>query len=212
MAKLLKTSSKDFKTRLHTLLHYEEERSDVLQLAVSGILKEVKSKGDAAVIGYSNKWDKTAFKKPADFVLKANPKCLADVVKALELSAARIRAYHEQQLPKDHWYTDKTGTKLGWKWTPIERVGLYVPGGKAAYPSSVLMNAIPAVVAGVKELAMVVPTPGGEINPAVIAAAKIAGVKEIYAIGGAQAVGALARAMHLWRKQRVRCLELLEST
>lgn len=200
MAKLLSTGSKNFKAQLHTLLHYEEERSDSLQSAVSGILKDVKTKGDSAVIGYSNKWDKTSFKKPTDFVLKANPKCPADVVQALELSAARIRAYHEQQLPKDHLYTDKTGTKLGWKWTPIERVGLYVPGGKAAYPSSVLMNAIPAIVAGAKELAMVVPTPGGEVNPAVIAAAKIAGVKEIYAIGGAQAVGALAFGTKTIRK------------
>lgn len=196
--------------------------ADTLQKSVAAILHDVKTKGDAAVLKYTNKWDKTGFKKPADFVLLAPPlrgsrnlQAKAKQVswgdntpptdsrysstppqggskEALKLAASRIRDYHERQLPKDHLYTDKTGTKLGWKWTAIERVGLYVPGGKAAYPSSVLMNAIPALVAGVKELVMVVPTPNGEVNPVVITAAKVAGIKEIYAIGGAQAIGALA--------------------
>ena len=200
MPKFLTSEQANFKIELQAALRYEESRSAELQKQVSDILYHVKTRDDQAVLDYTNKWDKTTFKKSADFVLKAQPKCSSDVIKALELAASRIREYHEQQLPKDNLYTDKTGTKLGWKWTPIQRVGLYVPGGRAAYPSSVLMNAIPAVVAGVKELVMVVPTPGGEVNPAVIAAAKIAGIEEIYAIGGAQAVGALAYGTGTIRK------------
>jgi len=200
MVKFLNSNTADFEGTLVAALCYEESRSDDLQKQVSDILHNVKTRGDKAVLDYTNKWDKTVFKKPTELALRGGAKCPADVVKALELAAARIREYHEQQLPKDKFYTDKTGTKLGWKWSAIERVGLYVPGGKAAYPSSVLMNAIPARVAGVKELVMVVPTPKGEINPAVMAAAKIAGVTEIYAIGGAQAVGALAYGTGTIRK------------
>lgn len=192
MPKFLRTTDADFKEKLQSALHVEDDRSDVLSTQVSAILSDVRKRGDDAILEYTNKWDKSNFTKPSDFVLKNAPACSPEVAKVLDLAAKRIRDYHERQLPKDHLYTDDTGTQLGWKWTPIDRVGLYVPGGKAAYPSSVLMNAIPAIVAGVKELVMVVPTPNGEVNAAVIAAAKIAGITEIYAIGGAQAVAGLA--------------------
>lgn len=196
MASLLKTSNAGFARALQQHLHWEEERSEERAAQVSGILRAVKQQGDAAVLEYTNRWDQTGFKNATDFQLmdidKVARKCPIEVKKALKVAARRIADYHKKQLPKDKSYTDKTGTALGWKWTPVSRAGLYVPGGKAAYPSSVLMNAIPAIVAGVKELAMVVPAPNGVLNPAVIAAAKIAGITEIYTIGGAQAVAALA--------------------
>lgn len=200
MSKFLRSTDADFKEKLQSALHVEDDRSDVLSSQVSDILSNVKQRGDDAILEYTNKWDRAGFAKPSDFVLKNAPACSHEVTKALELVAKRIRDYHERQLPKDHLYTDDTGTQLGWKWTPIDRVGLYVPGGKAAYPSSVLMNAIPALVAGVKELVMVVPTPNGEVNAAVIAAAKIAGITEIYAIGGAQSVAGLAYGTATIRK------------
>jgi histidinol dehydrogenase len=193
MPKFLRSTDSDFKKKLQSALHVEEDdRSDVVANQVSDILRNVKQRGDEAILEYTNKWDKANFKTASHFLLKDVSACSTGAMKALELAAKRIRDYHERQLPKDHLYTDDTGTQLGWKWTPIDRVGLYVPGGKAAYPSSVLMNAIPAIVAGVKELVMVVPTPNGEVSAAVIAAAKIAGISEIYAIGGAQAVAGLA--------------------
>ncbi len=200
MPKFLRSTDADFKEKLQSALHVEDDRSDVLSSQVSDILRNVKQRGDEAILEYTNKWDKANFKTASDFALKPSAKCSSEVEKALQLAASRIRDYHERQLPKDYLYTDDTGTQLGWKWTPIDRVGLYVPGGKAAYPSSVLMNAIPAIVAGVKELVMVVPTPNGEVNAAVIAAAKIAGITEIYAIGGAQAVAGLAYGTATIRK------------
>lgn len=204
MVKILKTSEQGFLKNLQQSLHWEEERSSDLATQVADILSNVKSRGDEAVLEYSNRWDGTGFRNAADFKLvdvdKAARKCPTEVKKALKLAKKRIESYHKKQLPKDKRYKDSTGTELGWKWTPVARAGLYVPGGKAAYPSSVLMNAIPALVAGVKELVMVVPTPNGIINPAVIAAAKIAGITEIYSIGGAQAVGALAYGTNSIRK------------
>ena len=197
MPEFFRTGEPGFKDRLDTFLHWEETRSAVLQTQVADILADVKTRGDAAIIDYSNRWDKTDYKSAEDFILtpahtrEIVQKCPAEVAKALEHAATRIRNYHLRQLPVDMLYQDKGGTTLGWKWTPITRAGLYVPGGSAAYPSSVLMNAIPALTAGVKELAMVVPAPGGALNPAIVTAAQIAGVKEIYVIGGAQAVGAL---------------------
>ena len=206
MAKLLRTNQPNFRSELERALHWEDEFSIDLQKQVTEIIQDVCKRGDDAVKDYTNRWDHTAYQKAEEFVLsperaaKIAKKCPKDVVRALKAAAARIRAYHKKQMPKDKLYTDKTGTQLGWKWTAIERAGLYVPGGKAAYPSSVLMNAIPALAAGVKQLAMVVPAPHGELNPAVVAAAQIAGITEIYTVGGAQAVGALAYGTKTIRK------------
>jgi histidinol dehydrogenase len=154
-------------------------------------------RGDEAVAEYTSKFDRFALpasgaRMSDDDINAWAAKCEPDVVDALEAAAARIRAYHERQLPANDRYSDDKGVELGHRWTAVEAAGLYVPGGLAAYPSSVLMNAIPAHVAGVERLVMVVPTPDGIVNPQVIAAARIAGVSEIHTIGGAQAVGALA--------------------
>lgn len=174
--------------------------ADVADVApvVQGILADVKSRGDEALLQYTSKFDQVPAtnanelvitKKQAEAAFHRIDKKLGE---SLMLAASRIRAYHEAQRPEDHRYTDEAGITLGWKYQPISAVGLYVPGGKASYPSSVLMNAIPAKVAGVERLAMVVPTPKGVVNDVVLAAAYIAGVDEIYAVGGAQAVAALA--------------------
>ncbi len=161
------------------------------------ILREVRTRGDGAVVEYTKKfdgWDATAasMRMSVKEIADAASACTPDVRNALAVAAERIRAYHEMQRPTDHRYVDASGITLGWKYAAIDAVGLYVPGGKASYPSSVLMNAIPARVAGVHRIAMVVPTPRGEVNPAVFAAAQVAGIDEIYRIGGAQAIGALA--------------------
>ncbi|MFZ4125251.1 MAG: histidinol dehydrogenase [Rickettsiales bacterium] len=164
---------------------------------VRDIIHEIKTKGDTALISYTKRFDEMILSPgrlrfTKEEIGSAAAACDKEVFAALELAAKRIRAYHEKQLPKDERYQDEAGVTLGWKYSPLASVGLYVPGGKASYPSSVLMNAIPAKVAGVERLVMVVPTPTNKINPAVLAAAQIAGVDEIYRIGGAQAVAALA--------------------
>ncbi len=170
--------------------------SDVAPV-VREMVAEVRARGDAALIAFTKQFDRLALTAdtlritPAE-IDAAHTECDPKVVEALNLAAARIRSYHEKQLPPSHRYTDAEGITLGWQYAPLASVGLYVPGGKASYPSSVLMNAIPARVAGVARVAMVVPTPGGIINPAVLVAARLAGVEEIYRIGGAQAVAALA--------------------
>jgi histidinol dehydrogenase len=159
------------------------------------ILGDVRDRGDKALIDYTKKFERidiTSVRLDEEERLKAEAQCPPDVRAALELAATRIRAYHEVQKPTNHQYVDDAGVTLGWQYAPLASVGIYVPGGKASYPSSVLMNAIPAVVAGVERIVMVVPTPGGDLNPAVMVAARIAGVHEIYRIGGAQAVAALA--------------------
>ncbi|MEO1193114.1 MAG: histidinol dehydrogenase [Pseudomonadota bacterium] len=163
---------------------------------VAEIIASVRAEGDAALRAYTQRFDRVAL--PDGLALDEERLATAtdaiepDLRDALTLAAERIEAYHRQQLPQDHFYQDAAGVGLGWRWTAVDAAGLYVPGGKAAYPSSLLMNAIPAKVAGVKRRVMVVPTPGGHIEPAVLAAAAIAGVTEIYPIGGAQAVAALA--------------------
>ncbi|MDP3739959.1 MAG: histidinol dehydrogenase, partial [Hyphomonadaceae bacterium] len=165
--------------------------------AAAAIVKDVRQRGGQAVAAYTAKFDKvtvdpdTLTAKGID-LFEAAERCKSDVREALDFAAKRIEAYHAQQKPKDHSFTDKEGLELGWRWTPIDAVGLYVPGGRASYPSSVLMNAIPAKAAGTSRLAMVAPVPGGELNPAVAYAAVRAGVTEFYPIGGAQAVAALA--------------------
>lgn len=175
------------------------EMSEEVNDSVREIIAQVKLKGDEALYEYTKKFDRFI---PINLQLDI-PEHIdipGDLWKSLEFAAKRIEAYHQHQMPKDFSYIDDMGVKLGNRWLPIERVGLYVPGGLASYPSSVLMNAIAAKVAGVKDIAMVVPTPDGVINPAILAAAKIADINEIYAIGGAQAIAALAFGTKIIKK------------
>ncbi len=165
--------------------------------AVREIVETVRAKGDAALLDYTRKFDRfdaaeSGLRIAAGEIAAARKDCEPDTLAALDLAAQRIKSYHARQLPDDLDYTDDAGIRLGYRWRPVSAVGMYVPGGTAAYPSSVLMNAIPAQVAGVPRLVMVVPTPDGEIAPLVLAAADLAGVDEIYRVGGAQAVAALA--------------------
>jgi len=194
----LDSRSADFWQKLEQLLAWEGVSDDKVNATVREILREVKARGDAAVLEYTNRFDRMSAKSIAELEIpKARLQQALSAIpaaqrEALELSARRVRAYHERQ-KQDSWsYTEADGTLLGQQVTPLDRAGLYVPGGKAAYPSSVLMNAIPAKVAGVAELIMVVPTPGGEVNELVLAAAAVAGVDRVFAVGGAQAVAALA--------------------
>lgn len=163
---------------------------------VSDIIADVRARGDAAVVEYTQKFDRLdvsgGLRIDPDLIAAARDACDADQIAALEFAAARIRAFHARQLPDGFSFTDGEGVRLGTRWTPVSAAGIYVPGGTAAYPSSVLMNAVPANVAGVSRIVMVVPTPDGAVNPLVLAAADLAGVGEIYRIGGAQAVAALA--------------------
>lgn len=204
--KRFSTSDADFKPRLNALLAFESAQDEAVDLAVADILAEVKARGDEAVIEYTRRFDRLDVASMAELELSGDAlqSALAGLPSeqrdALEVAAHRVRNYHERQVLHSWQYVeddgeadgDGCGTLLGQKVTPLDRVGLYVPGGKASYPSSVLMNAIPAKVAGVKELIMVVPTPGGERNPLVLAAAALAGIDRVFCIGGAQAVGALA--------------------
>ncbi|HBI67592.1 MAG TPA: histidinol dehydrogenase [Massilia sp.] len=196
----LDSTDANFKQQLHTLLAFEAATDDAIETAVAKILADVKKRGDAAVLEYTNRFDRvnatsiTAFDLTQD-ELQAALAELPDAQRAaLQTAAERIRVFHERQKQElnGFTYTEPDGTVLGQRVTPLDRVGIYVPGGKAAYPSSVLMNAIPAQVAGVKEIVMVVPTPDGVKNQMVLAAAAIAGVTRVITIGGAQAVGALA--------------------
>lgn len=194
----LNSSEQGFAEQLAQLLAYDETQDSQIESAVSEILTNVRQHGDAAVVEYSRKFDGVSAegmaqlevsKEACEAALASLP---AEQRDALTKAAERIRAYHERQKSAGWTYEEEDGTVLGVKVTPMDRVGLYVPGGKAAYPSSVLMNAIPAKVAGVKEIVMVTPTPGGEQNPIVLAAAAVAGVDRVLTIGGAQAVAALA--------------------
>lgn len=192
------TTDSNFDEQLKQLLAFETAQDDSVDEVVAKILKDVKHRGDAAVIEYTNRFDKTNATNLAKLEVSqtelqsALTSLPSDQREALQSAADRVRIYHEKQLMASWSYTEADGTLLGQQVTALDRVGLYVPGGKAAYPSSVLMNAIPAKVAGVKELIMVVPTPNGERNQLVFAAAAIAGVNRVFCIGGAQAVGALA--------------------
>lgn len=196
--KRLSTVDADFPEKLKALLAFEAAADEGIERTVATILADVKARGDAAVVEYTNRFDRLSAASMADLELSreemqaALDSLPADRRAALETAASRVRAYHEKQTLAGWSYTEADGTLLGQMITPLDRVGLYVPGGKAAYPSSVLMNAIPAKVAGVKELIMVVPTPGGEKNSLVLAAACLAGVDRVFTLGGAQAVGALA--------------------
>ena len=197
MAITLRQSDADFEQHFAAFLLTKREVSADVDAAVRDIIARVRAEGDAALIDYSRRFDRVDLENVGIAVSKdeiANAYDGADAltIEALKFARNRIRAYHERQLPKDDRYTDAAGVELGWRWTAIEAVGLYVPGGTASYPSSVLMNAIPAKVAGVERIAICVPASGGAIPPLVLIAADIAGVSEIYRVGGAQAIAALA--------------------
>jgi histidinol dehydrogenase len=194
----LSTQDKQFDADLKALLAFETAQDDSVDIVVANILKDVKVRGDVAVLEYTNRFDKTSASNLADLEISKSELTAAlnslpaNQREALRAAADRVRSYHEKQVMQSWTYNEPDGTLLGQQVTSLDRVGLYVPGGKAAYPSSVLMNAIPAKVAGVSELIMVVPTPNGEKNALVLAAAAISGVDRVFCIGGAQAVGALA--------------------
>ncbi|MDA9207324.1 histidinol dehydrogenase [Octadecabacter sp.] len=197
MPQFLNTSDAGFEAKFQALLGAKREDSPDVDAVVANIIADVRARGDAAVLELTAKFDRLEL--TADSLrfsqTEIDEYCaqVSDADKAaLMLAADRIRAYHMRQLPQDAFWEDETGASLGWRWTAVSAAGLYVPGGLATYPSSVLMNAIPAKVAGVGRLAMVVPTPDGAVNPVVLLAAQIAGVDEIYRVGGAQAVAALA--------------------
>jgi len=193
----LDRSSADFATRFAAFLAMKREVSADIELATRAIVDDVARRGDAALIEATRKFDRLDLEAKAlrvtsaeiDAAVKA---CDSKTVDALKFARDRIEVFHQRQLPKDDRFTDALGVELGWRWSAIESVGLYVPGGTAAYPSSVLMNAVPARVAGVGRVVMVVPSPDGKLNPLVLAAARLGGVSEIYRVGGAQAVAALA--------------------
>lgn len=197
MPLFLNSQDPDFEQAFTQLLNAKREDSPDVDATVAQIIAQVRDTGDAAIIALTEKFDRIALtpdtlRITAQEVAQAESQVAPEDRKALELAATRIRAYHSRQLPEDAEWQDEAGATLGWRWTPVSAAGLYVPGGLASYPSSVLMNAIPAKVAGVQRLAMVVPTPDGVLNPLVLLAAHLSGVDEIYRIGGAQAVAALA--------------------
>ncbi len=195
---LLRASDPKFEAKFRKVVNARRESDSTVASQVRDILREVKARGDAAVVDYTMRFDGYALSQNDDWVITAD-RCREayeglepNLRDALELAAERIRAYHRDQLPDNRDFTDDVGVRQGAIWRPVDSAGLYVPGGRAAYPSSLLMNAIPARVAGVERLVVVTPTPKGNSNPLVLAAAHIAGVDEIWRIGGAQAIGALA--------------------
>jgi len=197
MPVFLDADSPDFDARFATLLGAKREESADVDDTVAAIIADVRARGDAALIELTAKFDRLDLTpETLRFSAQEVDALIADVPRherdALQVAADRIRAYHERQLPEDASWTDEAGATLGWRWTPVSAAGLYVPGGLASYPSSVLMNAVPAKVAGVERLAITVPTPDGQVNPLVLLAARLSGVDEIYRIGGAQAIAALA--------------------
>ncbi|SLN55710.1 Histidinol dehydrogenase [Roseovarius litorisediminis] len=197
MPVFLNAHDADFENAFAALLGAKREDSPDVDHIVAGIIADVRKRGDTALIELTEKFDRLALTPET---LRFSTEEIATLVAqvpdneraALELSAARIQDYHARQMPSDETWTDDTGAMLGWRWSPVSAAGLYVPGGLASYPSSVLMNAIPAKVAGVERLAIAVPTPDGQANPLVLLAAQLSGVDEVYRIGGAQAIAALA--------------------
>ena len=210
MMKLMRASDADFAKAFERLVNARRESDENVAHDVRGILHEVRARGDAALAEYTARFDGHALTDDADWAVSAqtcadafddlNPELRA----GLELAADRIRTYHEAQKPDDRDFTDPAGVRLGARWSAVDAAGLYVPGGRAAYPSSLLMNAIPAKVAGVERLVVVCPSPKGVLNPLVLAAAHIAGVDEFWRIGGAQAIGALA-----YGTQRIRPVDVV---
>ena len=197
MPRRLDTSNPKFEVDFELFVSAKRDIEEDVDAVAASIINDVRQNGDQAVAAYTEKFDRLTL-TPGEFTVdprqidEAVDACDPKMIRALELAASRIRAFHETQLPEALEFKDSEGVKLGARWTPLDAVGLYVPGGTASYPSSVLMNAVPANVAGVQRIVMVVPAPDGVINPLVLAAAKIAGVSEMYRIGGAQAVAALA--------------------
>ena len=197
MPVFLDTSDADFETAFAKLLNAKREDSPDVDAAVAEIIADVRARGDDAVLELTAKFDRLTLSADQMAISAAEVDAAIATVsaqerEALELAAERIRAYHARQMPTDAQWEDDTGATLGWRWSPVAAAGLYVPGGLASYPSSVLMNAIPAQVAGVQRLAITVPAPDGVLNPLVLLAARLSGVTEIYRIGGAQAIAALA--------------------
>lgn len=197
MAQFLDSTDPDFDAQFGALLTMKREDSPDVDAVVADIIADVRARGDSAVIALTSKFDRLDL--TPETLAFSRAEIDAEVAKvpaaeraALELAASRIQTYHEKQMPEDHSWVEDTGAMLGWRWTPVSAAGLYVPGGLASYPSSVLMNAIPARVAGVKDLAICAPTPDGKANPLVLLAAQLSGVDTIYRIGGAQAIAALA--------------------
>jgi histidinol dehydrogenase len=193
----LDSRADDFAAGFGAFLSAKREAAADVEGAVRGIIDAVKARGDAALVEFTNTFDRRAvtaaeLRVTKDEIAAAVAACEPAACDALAFAHDRIEAYHRRQLPRDDRFTDALGVELGWRWTAIAAAGLYVPGGTAAYPSSVLMNAVPAKVAGVPRLVMVVPAPDGILNPLVLAAAALAGIDEIYRVGGAQAVAALA--------------------
>jgi len=197
MARRLDARASGFSAQFDALLNKKREEDEDVSLVVRGIIADVRARGDAALVELSNKFDQAGLtvatlRLAHSEIDAAQAQCSKDALAALDVAANRIETYHRRQVPEDAWFSDDTGAKLGWRWTALDSVGLYVPGGTAAYPSSVLMNAMPARVVGVSRIVMVTPASGGNINPLVLVAAKRAGITEIYRVGGAQAVAALA--------------------
>ena len=197
MAITLDMRSADFERRFAVLMAAKRESSADVDVAVAAIIADVRARGDEALAELSLRFDRVDIARlglriGAAEVEAAIAACAKTALEALKLAYSRVTDFHRRQKPADLRFTDPLGVELGWRWRPIDAVGLYVPGGAASYPSSVIMNAVPAKVAGCRRLAMVVPTPDGHINPLVLAAARIAGVDEIYRVGGAQAIAALA--------------------
>ena len=197
MVARLDANDSDFSQKFAAILHASQHASTQVQSTVTDILDQVRQRGDEALFELTEKFDHlsltpNSMRFSQDQIVQEANKTDPKVRDALHFAHDRIKSHHQKQRPQDHIYTDDLGVTLGSRWTAIDAVGIYVPGGLASYPSSVLMNAVPAKVAGVSRIAMVVPTPNGQVNPAVLAAAQIAGVTEIYRVGGAQAVAALA--------------------
>ena len=197
MTFFLSTADTGFEAAFTALLGMKREEAEDVDQAVAAIIADVRARGDAALLDLTARFDRMELS--ADRLAFSKAEIAAEIAKvspqdraALELAADRIRAYHARQLPEDQSWVDAAGACLGWRWTPVSAAGLYVPGGLASYPSSVLMNAIPARVAGVGRLVVTCPTPGGVVNPLVLLAAEIAGVDTVYRVGGAQAIAALA--------------------
>ena len=193
----LSTAQPDFEQRFADLLSMKREDAADVNEAVAAIIADVRARGDAALVELTGRFDRldltaAGLAFTAGEIADQTARVSAEDRAALVMAASRIRAYHARQMPEDMLWTDPEGASLGWRWTPVSAAGLYVPGGQASYPSSVLMNAIPARVAGVERLVICVPTPDGAVNPLVLLAAELAGVDEIYRIGGAQAIAALA--------------------
>jgi histidinol dehydrogenase len=197
MAIRLNASDADFEARFAALLATKREVAEDVEATARAIVEDVRERGDAALIDYTRNFDRfsltpATLRISAEEIAAAAAEVSAEERDALVVAHDRIGSYHRRQLPEDDRYTDAIGVELGTRWTAVEAVGIYVPGGKAAYPSSVLMNAVPAKIAGVERIVMVTPTPDGKTNPLVLVAAELAGVDEIYRVGGAQAIAALA--------------------